>query len=185
MIAPASPSSPAYWTCATCGKNYARKIKACEKCAPIVGVSATQPAPAKPVARGRRHVCEFGHRHDSDGEAACCPLVHKAAQGAVPRINVFIPGRPGIPIFAIDPHVDSWRPVYVSADWVYVQNAVPILAVDYKGAVAKSKRRDKGWARGKRMLETEMRVRCVEIACKDSAIAAIRKSLAPAGAGEG
>jgi hypothetical protein len=124
----------------------------------------------------------FGHAHDSKGEATCCPLVHEAAFQAG-GYTVFIPGRPGVPCFTIDPHVDTWRPVYVSADWILVDGRKPALIVDYKGSVAKGKRFDKGWARGRRILETELGVRCVELKTPESAIELVKSALSRAAGG--
>lgn len=114
------------------------------------------------VTKRPRNVCILGHGHDSVGEAGCCPLVYEAARAA--GLKVYRPGKPGIPCFSLDPDASTGRPVYVSVDWLLLSfNRKPVLAIDYKGKVAKSKRFDKGWARGRRILETELGIRVIEL----------------------
>jgi hypothetical protein len=111
--------------------------------------------------------CILGHAHDSKGEAVACPIVH--ARAAHLGLTTFRPGRPGMPCFRVAAD-DNGRPAYVSVDWVLVDAAGRVAVfVDYKGAVAKSKRFDKGWARGKRIVEAEYGVRVVELATPEEA----------------
>lgn len=130
------------------------------------------------VTKRKANVCVLGHGHDSAGEAASCPFVYEEAKKA--GLRVYQPGKPGIPCFSLDPDPSTGRPVYVSVDWLLLgADRKPVLALDYKGRVAKSKRRDKGWARGKRILETELGIRVIEL--KDwteigAAIAALNQS---------
>jgi hypothetical protein len=125
-----------------------------------------------------KHRCVLGHNHDSAGEASCCPFVYEEAKKA--RLVVYRPGRPGHPCFSLLPDASTGRPVYVSVDWLLTgHDHKPVLALDYKGRVAKSKRRDKGWARGRRIFETELGIRVIEL--KDwtevrAAIAALNQS---------
>lgn len=113
--------------------------------------------------KSRKPHCALGHPHDSKGEAAHCPVVYARAQedGQL----VYRTGSPGIPIFALDPDAVTGRPIYVSADWVLVNATTRkvVAVIDYKGSVAKSKRRDRSWSRGRRALETELGVRVEEI----------------------
>ncbi len=128
-------------------------------------VEASKAPLSKASANGTR--CILGHPHDSKGEATACPIVH--ARAAHLGLTTFRPGRPGMPCFRVAAD-DNGRPAYVSVDWVLVDAAGRVaLFVDYKGAVAKSKRLDKGWARGKRIVEAEYGVRVVELATPEDA----------------
>lgn len=106
--------------------------------------------------------CVLGHPHDSKGEAIACPRVYTEAAHA--GLTVYRPGRPGVPCFKLAPDADTGRPVYVSVDWLLCdQHGKPVKAVDYKGSVQRSKRRDIAWPRGKRIIETELGIRVEEI----------------------
>ncbi len=181
MTPPASTTTlPAgVWRCH--GHNIAPKAS-CPKCgkrnfAPS-GVGTPPVVEPRPVAKGR-NVCVLGHSHDSKGEALCCPIVVSVA--AEFGMRVVRPGKPGIPIIGI---VDTatLRPTYVSSDWIVESGGEPVLIVDYKGNAPKSKRYDKGWARGKRMLEAELGCKCVELRSVETALAAVREALNQGGA---
>lgn len=160
--------------CNACGTSLASLTAPC-RCRKVAGhVERSVPpiaarAPVKFTAPkgdpARR--CIFGHAHDSKGEAAACPIVH--ARAAHLGLTTFRPGRPGLPCFRVAAD-DNGRPAYVSVDWVLVDAAGRVAAlVDYKGAVAKSKRLDKGWSRGKRIVEAEYGVPVVELATPEDA----------------
>jgi len=109
---------------------------------------------------------ETGYYSEADHDQAECERVARAAHLG---LTTFRPGRPGMPCFRVAPD-DNGRPAYVSVDWVLVDAAGRVaLFVDYKGRLAKSKRFDKGWARGKRIVEAEYSVRVVELATPEDA----------------
>lgn len=162
---PASLPDAVKW-CPTHAEGWLPSVKrGCPKCADA-GTPAPASKPSKaPSANGTR--CLLGHAHDSKGEATACPIVH--ARAAHMGLTTFRPGRPGMPCFRVAAD-DNGRPAYVSVDWVLVDAAGRVAVfVDYKGAVAKSKRLDKGWARGKRIVEAEYGVRVVELATPEEA----------------
>jgi len=173
MVAP-SLSPRAGIRCNACGTSLASLTAPC-RCKNVHGErDRFAPPPSMPTkagvvatraAAGTR--CILGHAHDSKGEAAACPLVH--ARAAHLGLTTFRPGRPGLPCFRVAAD-DNGRPAYVSVDWVLVDAAGRVaLFVDYKGAVAKSKRLDKGWARGKRIVEAEYGVPVVELTTPEEA----------------
>lgn len=155
-------------SCAACAKAGVDPYGAGPDCRSGVGNGPEGSTPSASTirlsrARAGEATCVLGHHHDSKGERNACPRVYAEAEAAG-RI-VFRPGRPGIPIFALDPG-ENGRPVYVSADWVLVDRATRkvVAVLDYKGRVAKSKRWDRSWSRGRRALETELGIRVEELA---------------------
>lgn len=160
---PASLPDAVKW-CPTHAEGWLPSVKrGCPKC----GGTAPEAVAPKPVGRATGTRCLLGHPHDSKGEASACPIVH--ARAAHLGLTTFRPGRPGMPCFRVAAD-DNGRPAYVSVDWVLVDAAGRVAVfVDYKGAVAKSKRLDKGWARGKRIVEAEYGVRVVELATPEDA----------------
>lgn len=168
MSAPVTlPAS--YTSCPRC--NHAWRVGTRSSCTcvrlPQTGMDDIEPTVAAPKKKSRA-TCLFGHGHDSAGEATTCPMVYRRASDL--GLTTFRPGKPGIPCFRVAPD-DDGRPAYVSVDWVLVNAAGRIvLLCDYKGSVAKSLRFDKGWARGKRIVEAETGAKCVELAKPEEAL---------------